>query len=191
MLNPTTDEKELLRLLRAGEQSAFDTLYGRYWETLYQTAFYLIKDAAASMDIVQDIFVWLWERREKLEIQSFQAYLKAAVKFKVANYIRDGKIRESFFGELQPIATGNAAIHDAEVRELKAIIDQSILELPDKCRTIYLLSKQERLSNKEIAEQLGISVKTVEAQMTIALKRIRNAVGKYMLAALAASEFLR
>lgn len=143
------------------------------------------------MDIVQDIFVWIWERRETLQIQSLQAYLKAAVKFKVANYIRAGKIRASFFDELKPIEAGAPGDNAAEVRELKAIIDQSILELPDKCRNIYLLSKQERLSNKEIAERLGISVKTVEAQMTIALKRIRGAVGKYMVAALAASELFR
>ena len=180
-----------MRLLGAGDQSAFDTIYARYWETLYQTAFYLLKDADASMDIVQDIFVWLWEKREKVDIQSLPAYLKAAVKFKVANYIRDGKIRDSFFTEMQPLSSGQTDPFHAEVRELKAIIDQAIQELPDKCRTIYLLSKQEKLSNKEIASHLGISVKTVEAQMTIALKRIRSAVGKYMLAILAVSQILK
>jgi len=134
------------------------------------------------MDVVQEIFVWLWDHREHLDIQSsFKGYLLAAVKFKAANCIRNGKIREDFFREIAAIQLSPllpAAVQSIEIKELEEVIRRTIDELPAQCRTIYQLSRKEQLSNKEIAHALGLSVKTVENQMTIALKRLRMATAK-------------
>jgi RNA polymerase sigma-70 factor (ECF subfamily) len=170
-------------LLSQGNREAFDILFSRHWEALYKSAFFILKDEDASKDVVQDVFIWLWENRTRLNINSLKSYLHAAVKFKVANYIRSGKIRESFFGELAgaKILTEPAGPEEtAELKELKSIIQAAIDELPDKCREIFLLSRDQQLSNAEIAAKLGLSIKTVENQMTIALRRIRNAVQPYL-----------
>ncbi len=144
----------------------------------------MLRDGTASADLIQDIFSWFWEKRQTLEVEHLRAYLKAAVKFKIANYIRSGKIRESFFEEVSLNHPINAPVNTdelVEIKELKAIIQKAINELPEKCRQIFLLKREQGLNNFQIAEQLGLSVKTVENQITIALKRIRSAVDPYLI----------
>jgi len=180
-------DAELLLLLSQNSEEAFEVLYHRHWENIYKVAFLLLKDSSASKDVVQDIFIWLWQKRNQLEIQTLPAYLKTAVKFKVANYIRSDNIRESFFETLGKLTiTENApeAAEITEMKELKAIITNAVELLPDKCRTIYKLSRNEQLTNQQIADKLGLSVKTVESQMTIALRRIRGAIDPYFLSLL-------
>lgn len=179
----TYSDPQLLVLLSQDNQQAFEAIYSRHWEDLYKTAFFILRDNNACKDIVQDIFIWIWERRKELEIQTLKSYLKAAVKFKVANYIRSGNIRESFFDEMTkfiPSTSSPTSKEFGEIKELAAIIQQAISQLPEKCREIFKLSRDEHLSNHEIAERLGVSIKTVENQMTIALRRIRSAVEPYM-----------
>lgn len=175
----------LLESLANDDREAFNALFSRHWDTLYQSAYYILKDQEGSKDIVQDIFIWLWEHRRHLSIQQPKAYLKAAVKFKVANYIRAGNIREGFFTELSRSVLPTTII-DTEARlelaELQSILEQAIFRLPEKCRQVFQLSREGSLTNQQIAERLGISVKTVENQMTIALRRIRSDVSTYLLA---------
>lgn len=182
----TYTDQELLVLLSQDDKPAFETIYSRYWEELYKTAFFILRDNSACKDIVQDIFVWIWERRNDLEIQSLKAYLKTAVKFKVANYIRSGNIRESFFNELNNADYSASQVTSeemSEVKELNELIQQAIAHLPEKCREIFRLSRNERLTNQQIAERLGISIKTVENQMTIAIRRIRSEIDPITLSA--------
>lgn len=178
------NDSELLALLSQDDQEAFDMLYSKHWPALYKSAYFILKDQDACKDVVQDIFIWLWEHRKHLEINSLKSYLHAAVKFKVSNYIRSGTIRESFFEQLvkfAPPALSPTAEEVAEIKEMNAIIQQAISNLPFRCREIFKLSREEQLSNQEIANRLSISVKTVESQMTIALRRIRNTIEPYMI----------
>ncbi len=173
-----------MSLLSKGDEQAFNLLYTRYWEDLYKTAFYILRNQDACKDIIQDVFVWTWENKEGLSIQSPKSYFRAAVKFKIANYIRSGNIRDGFFTELMKFEQSNRVISGseevAEVRELNNVIQQAISHLPFKCREIFKLSRESGLSNREIAEKLGISVKTVENQITIAIHRIRSEVQVYI-----------
>lgn len=181
-------DNDLVALLAQDDQLAFEQLYTRHWAPLYQSAFFLLRDNDACKDLVQDVFAWVWEHRYTLQVQSVKAYLKAAVKFKIANYIRAGRIRDSFFGELAgytPSALPPGAEELAEVKELQAIIRQAIVRLPDRCQEIFRLSREERLTNQEIADRLGVSVKTVESQMTIALRRLRSGVDPYLVSTVA------
>jgi RNA polymerase sigma-70 factor (family 1) len=183
-------DAELLQLLSGNNNDAFEMIYSRYWEELYTSAYYLLRDPDASKDIVQEIFIWLWEKRHSVQIVSLKPYLKAAVKFKVANFIRSGKIRTSFYDEI-------ADYHDdtssptpeelAETNELARIMQTAIQHLPDKCREIYILKREERMSSSEIAQRLNLSVKTVENQITIAQKKIRCSLDLYLLAILLSS----
>jgi RNA polymerase sigma-70 factor (family 1) len=141
-------------------------------------------DPDTCKDIVQDVFIWLWEKRAGLEVRQLPPYLKAAVKYKIANHIRAGNIHGGVFEQLahiQPIEGAYFAEAPAETRELQAIIQDAIQNMPEKYREVFLLSREERFSNAEIARRLNVSVKTVEARMTVALKQLRTAVGPYLL----------
>jgi RNA polymerase sigma-70 factor (family 1) len=154
-------------------------LYKRHWAELYKFAFFVLRDKDACKDIIQDVFVWIWERKEELQIQCPKSYLRAAVKYKIANYIRAGKIKENFFKVAVKFdySTSTPGSEEfVELRELNNIIQQAILHLPIKCRKIFMLSRDANLSNREISEQLGISVKTVESQITIAHQRLRTKI---------------
>lgn len=157
---------------------------------MYIAAFCILSDRQACMDMVQDVFLWLWEHRQTVQMEQPGAYLKAAVKFKMANYIRNGKVKDRVMEQL--IRHSNTSVNSnlAEIKELSRLVHQVVARLPNKCREIYLLSRQEQMSNKEIADKLGISVKTVENQMSIALKRIRPVIETFLLALACASQHL-
>ena len=184
--NNTYSDLELITMLKRGDMDAFDMLYTRHWSAMYQSAYYLLRDQSACMDIVQDIFTWLWEKRDQLDIQTVPSYLRTAVRFKVANYIKSGDIREDFYEELSKltIVTPPGPQELLELNDLKTIIQHAVNGLPEKCREIFLLSRDGHLSNQQIATLLNISIKTVEAQKTIALKRIRAVVEPHLLALL-------
>ena len=130
------------------------------------------------MDIVQEIFTWIWEHRDEVIIKtSLRGYLFAAVKFKTANYIRNGKIRKNFFDQvtaIQPAPAQDSSEELLEVKELETFMRQAVNTLPDKCKAVYELSRKEQLSHREIASELNISVKTVENHINIALRRLRG-----------------
>ena len=122
-------DEELVRLLATGDQAAFDTVYNRHWEMLFNSAFFVTRDVAVSKDILQDVFVWLWEHRQHSNIVSLKAYLRAAVKFKVANWLRSGRIRENILHQLSQDHSLNRPItpdEQAELAELNRILTKDI-----------------------------------------------------------------
>lgn len=180
----TYSDQELFHFLRDGDAQAFETLYNRHLPRLYAMSIKLTGDALLARDIIQDIFTNLWENREDIEVRYPEAWFRGAVRFQVANLIRDGRIHERYLTFLLQQNTGAEMAAETDVRELQAIIQQAISELPEKCREIFRLSREGHLSNLEIAERLRISPKTVENQMTIALKKMRQAVEPYALQSL-------
>jgi RNA polymerase sigma-70 factor (family 1) len=174
-------DNELVALL-ADEDAAFNEIYERYWSLLYRAAFNVLKDEDACLDVIQEVFIWFWEHRSNIEVRSVKAYLLVAVKYKVANHIRNGKVRESFYDKIPKVEPGDGFPDEAlEVKELKEMIDRFVSELPDRCQEVFLLSRNEHLTNKEIAERLGISEKTVENQINKALKRLKLNLGKFSI----------
>ena len=172
-------DEQLLVTLASGDVAAFEELYNRHWQSMYRFAWNILKEEAAATDLVQDVFLWLWTHRATANISHVKAYLHGAIKFKAANYIRSGKVRDSFFEEvrLKNTEPTSDSIEEAlEIRELKAIIAHAVNQLPEKCREIFILSRDQGFSHREIAAQLGLSVKTVENQVGIALKRIRSSI---------------
>lgn len=171
-----TDE-ELADLLRQGDHAAYTEIYNRYWEEMLKSAQRILKDREACMDVLQEVFVWLWTHKDELVLNSVKAYLLTAVKYQVANFIRNSKVREAYVQRTELLQMDEIYEDDLlEVKELKAMIVHFTSELPARCREIFGLSRNEHLSNKEIAAKLGISEKTVEMQITIALKRLREKV---------------
>ena len=167
------DEK-LIQQLQQDDRYAFEIIYNRYVAKLYLSAYSILKDEDQCKELVQEILVQLWIRRKESQIISLQSYLLTAVRYKVLKVLqRDAKKVIIEEGELEQLG-GIKADHDRLTEnDINRLLDQGVAELPEKCREIFIMSRKQYLSNKEIAEQLGITTKTVENQMTIALRRLR------------------
>lgn len=175
----TFGDDELLKNIASGDRQAFTALFHRYWEELYCSAFFVTRDREISMDVIQEVFVWMWENRESWTISNTKSYLQAAVKYKVANEIRKGKLRSVAFEGWKDRVNSRQMVDnwELEVKELQRIIRDFTGQLPPRCQEIFRLSRFEHMSNREIADRLNISEKTVENQITIALGRLRRHLG--------------
>lgn len=175
---PLTDrtDEELCTLLKKGDEGALKAILLRYWEPLYKMASYTLDDHFACEDLVQDIFINIWKNRESLNFQySLKAYLFACTRYEVYRQIKL-KVRQRErsddldFNRIEYYNPHN----ELEYKQLMENVERIVNVLPERCKEVYLLSREEQLSHKEIASRLKVSTKTVENQITIALRRIRN-----------------
>ncbi len=174
--NPYQDE-EILSLLRSDSEKAMELMFREYYPFLCKIIVRVLPDAHVAEDLAQEVFFDLWKKRDNFSINtSLKAYLRRAGINRTLNYIRDRKIR---WDDEEKIAFQASNLTDAsrklEGEELQQKIDNAIDQLPERCRLIFSLSRFEEMSYQEIADQLGISIKTVENQMTKALKILREA----------------
>nr|WP_121272229.1 RNA polymerase sigma-70 factor [Pedobacter schmidteae] len=173
-ISSTSSDVELLCFLKEDNSDAFEEIYNKYWPKLYLSAYNLLRDRYAAEDIVQEVLVQLWMKRQSQTIESLNSYLYAAVRFQVFNLIRSGKVREHFFNRIEELSIENTAEDHLYAQDVLKKIDEGLAELPDRCREIFTLSRKDQLSTKEIAARLGIAPKTVENQLTIAIRRLRS-----------------
>ena len=174
----TTEELFIVKKMIEGDIDSFKYFFDKYYNDLCNFVNIYLHDKVLAEEIVQDIFVYLWGNKENLRINtSVKAYLFTASKLKSLNHLRDTRNQKRIIDQLGKSAASDTIDFDdslVDTEEFRKILDAAIEQLPPKCKKIFLLSKKEELSNKEIAEQLGISVKTVENQMTVALKKLRE-----------------
>ena len=181
------DDKELLRRLKTDDEVAFRQLYDRYWRPLYAVAYNRLRDASIVEDLIQDLFIDVWVKRRTLLIQqSLRAYLYAAVKNRVLDQIRKSITRENFVQHILATATDldDTTSHGLACNELDTALKQQVRQLPDQRRLIFELSRYEQLSHAEIAQRLNISPKTVENQLSRALKTLRRGLRELLMLAL-------
>lgn len=172
-----TDDILLLKLIKRGDQIAFQHLFYEYVDSLERFIMYYIHDREKAQELVLDIFTYVWEHRETLEIRlTMKAYLFQSAKNKAFTYIRDKKT--SFYIEDMSFSdAGKNDDYQVELDELNSLIQEAVTLLPAKCKEIFKKSREDNLTNKEIANSLNISEKTVEGQITIALKKIKAFLG--------------
>lgn len=157
---------------------AFKHLFYQYTDSLQRFINYYIHDTEKSQEIVLDIFTYVWEHRETLELRlTFKAYLFQAAKNNAFTYLRDRKTL-LYLDDVNYEEANSEDWHSIDENGLNLLIQEAVSLLPEKCREIFKKSREDCLSNKEISEALNISEKTVENQMTIALKRIKAYLGK-------------
>ena len=170
-------DQEVWVRIQSNDAAAFAELYDSYWLRLYKTALHYTNDKSISEDIVQDVFVMIWDRRHHLHIEHFSHYLTAATRYEVFRYLKktaalqlnlEAATAEKF---LQPATNlGAARLHEMDQeRHLNDLLQT----LPNRCREIFQLSKKMQLSNEEIAIKLGISKHTVENQLAMASKQLK------------------
>lgn len=181
MSNPDFNyDQILIERLRGGDESALTELYNKFWQSLFMSSYNVLKDKELCEDIIQDIFMNIWNNREKLEIHiSLKGYMYACARYQVFNQFKKNKdkIHVEFFDDLdkrfQHSTPETQLMHDELVQQINSIVES----LPLKCQLVYKLSREEQLSHKEIAERLDISTKTVENHITKALQVIRLSMG--------------
>lgn len=169
-----TDEL-LSQRLKANDQSAFQTVFQTHYASVCKTIRKFIHDTNTVEDLAQDVFIRFWERRHQIEVKTtFGAYLYRMGINEALTYIRKQKrYQKDDIDGYSFSDNSSSAIQVMEGAELKVKIKAAIDSLPPKCRTVFLLSRQEEMSYKEIAAKLEISIKTVENQMGKALKVMR------------------
>jgi RNA polymerase sigma-70 factor (family 1) len=177
-------DTELWLLVMDGHVSAYGELYERYWESLFKTAYWHLYDKAAAKDIVQEVFVYCWQKREQIQInESVAAYFRAAVRFKVLNYLKSETARKKYqllAGQALPAITNNTADHIGTA-DMRASYRRELERLPDKMRAIFIDSRDHGLSIDEIAQKRAISPQTVKNQLSAALKKLREGLGNFFM----------
>jgi len=177
-----TDE-DLVLLLKQGQVDAFDVIYNRYWDKLFNAAYNRLNYTEVCEEIVQEIFIKLWEKRSVLTLTSgLKNYLFTAVKYNVIDYYRKQLLQNSFISANKNRSEQDNTTEDnIFVNDLKMHLENLINALPGKCKNVYELSRLEHKSNKEIAVLLNISEKTVEGHLTKALQHIRLGINDVLL----------
>jgi len=174
-----SNEQNLLNLLAAGDKAAFETLFKGYFKSLHRYALGILQDEATAEEIVQQVFYKIWERKSRLKVHtSFRAFLYTAVYNECINYIKHKQHKTRYHSHVQYTheqSTLSSGITDRmEANELAKRLLTAIAEFPEQCGLLFCLSRFEELKYREIADKLGISVKTVEAQVTKAMKILRK-----------------
>lgn len=175
---------ELLDLLRSGDKAAFSEIYNRYWKKIFTVAANKIGQSEEAEEIVQDIFISMWNRRESITITtSLNAYLAVSVKYRVIKILAKRNLYNRYTDHSLNILPqfDNSTQDWLEFEELKSRLALLVIQLPEKCRLVYKLSREEGMSQKQIAEEFGISEKTVEAHIGKALKHLRTGLGQLFL----------
>ena len=170
--------RALLDRIRQHDEAAFRELFEAYYRYLVATAYQYLQDSQLARDLAQDVFVEIWDKRQTLRVEGApKAYLRRAVVNKCLNRLkRESRMTVTDPVELPDAGNAPAAPDQLAAAELQAVVDRTIAALPERCRVVFCLSRFEEKSHQEIAAALSISTKTVESQMTKALKTLRAAV---------------
>lgn len=165
------------------DQAAYKTLFFLLFPSLQNFAFSIVKSRVLAEEIASDMLLEVWVRRKKLtEITNLKLYLFVSVKnASIARLKQENKLSRFYIDDLQVEFVSEYSNPDqsAEYHQLEEVVAKAVKELPPSCQLIYKLAKEDRLRYKEIAELLDLSVKTIDNQLSIALKRIGEAISSY------------
>lgn len=169
-------DENIVQALRDSPETALKWMYDEYYSYVCSIVYRMINDSAKAEDIAQDVFFEIWKKRETIEINTFfKAYLRRAAVNKTLNHIRSKKMDFEQEENAVDIDDGQHSSHqNMEANEMQKRINDSIDQLPEKCRIVFAMSRYENLSYQEISDKLEISRKTVENQISKALKFLRS-----------------
>lgn len=175
-------DDQLVSRLREGDEDAFTDIYSRYWKLLFYVAGKRLNNHTQAEEAVQNVFTDLWARRATIAIKkSLKYYLAAAVQYQVISQL-SRRPQLTSLDNPQHSISATPADQRLSFHELEKQIQDIVSALPEKCRLVYTMSRDQGLSNRAIAQELGISEKTVENQLTKALSRIRGGLGDEVFA---------
>jgi len=174
--NESHTDQELLQLMQQNDDDAFTAIYLRYWDKLTVVAVNRLGNLEEAREVVQEVFCNLWRRREQLEINhTLNTYLAAAVKYEIfkrfAVKSRHRRLQQQALDGWQE--ADDDTLRQLQANELQTELFTLIKALPEKCRIVFQLSRDKGYTRKQIASELGIAEKTVEAHLSAALRKLR------------------
>lgn len=167
---------ELVSLIKLDDKSAFAELYDRYKGLLYIQAFKMLGDDEEAKDVVQEMFIKIWETRKSITVNTtVESYIFRSIRHKVIDFIRHQKTISRYLDSLESyMEKGTAALDESYIeKETLALFKKEVANLPARMREVFDLSRNQGLSHKQIAEQLNISEHTVKKQINKAIKQMR------------------
>jgi RNA polymerase sigma-70 factor (family 1) len=173
----------LAKLLKADDETAYKEIYTRYWKPLFQSAYYRLGTKEAAKELVQNVFLYVWENRKTNTISNLPQYLQTAIKNRVINYIESLQVQKKY----QQYARENFSLQTSETEatvqynEFYLAFEKALQQLPQKTREVFKMSRFENISVKEIARHFNISEKAVEYHITTSLKFLRLSLKDFML----------
>lgn len=170
------DDNQLLEQLRSHDSLAFESLYGKYWKRLYDFAHIKTHNADVAEEIVQDLFVTVWEKRASLKINNLQSYLFTAVRNRVIDYYK-----EKIFSELEGIEKPSAPDYPLFLDELEAAMQSAVAQLPEKTKQIFVLNRFENKTARQISTLLHLPERTVEYHITQALRSLKVLLKEHII----------
>jgi RNA polymerase sigma-70 factor, ECF subfamily len=175
------DERAMIEGLRTGAPAAFDSIFRAHYPLLVAVGQSLLGDRAAAEDVAQDVMLELWRRRENIVLDtSLRAYLARAARNRALNRIRHERVGRRADPEYEGPAPAPHADRQLAEAELDGAIQHAVHGLPARCREVFELSRAQGLRYAEIAQVLGVSVKTVEAHMGKALRLLREHLAPWL-----------
>jgi RNA polymerase sigma factor (sigma-70 family) len=187
-LYATLPDEMLGRLLFTGDAIAYEAIYQRYWRALFSIATWKTNSQVAAEEMVQELFLRLWENRQKTLIENPEAYLKTALKYSVIGFIKAKLANtQAELGEASDRAADQLADTGVDLAELSAALENALTLLPDKTRLIFQMSRFEQRSTSEIATHLGLSDRAVEYHITQSLRLLRFQLKDYLAYSVACS----
>lgn len=172
-------DSKLLYRLKEGDRDAFNTVYWRYSPKVYNTVLYLLNDSDAAEDIVQELFLTIWERRGQIQPElNFEAYIATIARNLAYNYVRKAFHNNQSVEDINDSnLITNSDEGTIEAESLREYIFNVISSFPEMRRKVFIMSRFENLSHAEIAEKLTISERTVDVHIYHALKELRKVLG--------------
>lgn len=181
MKDAKVEEKQVITQVVTGDLNTFEMVFRDYYKPLVRYGSTFLKDSDEAEDVVQQVFVSLWEKKEQLAIHtSIRAVLYKSVQNACLNKIKHLKVRTVYAEDLKATAVHDDSSDPVQVNELNERIQVAVENMPEQCGRIFKMSRFEQLRYQEIADQLGLSVKTVENQMGKALKIVREELKDYL-----------
>jgi RNA polymerase sigma-70 factor (ECF subfamily) len=178
-------DNELVAAMKRDDQKAFRLIFHRYWKLIYKKAFSYLHDAAACEELVNDIFQSIWQNRQRSDILNLKNYLTAATRYRVYSHLHATRnnpiVYVESYNDIEPVSEDGYAPVAIRIRDLNRQLENTLNEMPGRCREMFLLSRKEHLTNEEIAQRLGISQRTVENQISNALKYLRLKLGQVFM----------
>ncbi len=181
-------DEMLGRLLFTGDAKAYEAIYQRHWRALFSLACWKTNSRAVAEEMVQELFLKLWENRQKTLIEHPEAYLNTALKYSVIGFIKRKLVNaQAELGEASEQAADRLADADMDLAELSAALENALNMLPPKTRQVFQMSRFEHRSTAEIATQLGLTDRAVEYHITQSLRLLRFQLKDYLAFSVVAS----
>lgn len=177
------EDQLLFKQIKKGNKKAFDALFKKYYTQLVRFCIGYLHDGATAEEMVQDVFVKVWENASRIDIDtSLLAYLYRSVRNHSLNYIKHQEVKKRYEKEqleATPLNEGSSS-GNVNISYFKKALIMAVSDLPEKCRQIFEMAKFEGMSYDEIAEYMQVSGKTVENQMGIALRKLRESLSPHV-----------